>query len=211
MNKHWQSGRGFDEGVGGRATKLEVSWNKPLGNGRFGTVYEGRFTSTQHHVAIKAMPMTARTLLGMELGWYVAVAKHPDIVTILDVDFCPRGEKHLMCLVFERYEIDVKQFLEQKAFELAGLRHVVRKVVSALTYMHGKGIMHADLQPANLLMRPEDFAAAEWSQWLGMPRICESDLHAPLFGGCISPRGCIFKVVVGDLGSAGLACPEERC
>ena len=76
--------------------------------------------------------------------------------------------------------------------------------------MHGKGIVHADLQPANLLMRPEDFAAAEWSQWLGMPRICESDLHAPLFGGCISPRGCIFKVVVGDLGSAGLACPEER-
>ena len=141
----------------------------------------------------------------MELGWCVAVANRPDIVTILDVEVIPRGCHHYIGLVFERYHIDVRQLLKQKAVELAGLRCVLRNVVSALTYMHEKGIVHADVHPANLLMRPEVFApAAAWSQWLGLPLFgCESGI--PLFGGCISPRGCIFKVVASHLGSDRLA------
>ena len=191
---------------------MEISWDTILGSGWISTVYAGRVPGTQRQVAIKMVNIKHRMSAGMELGWCVAVANHPDIVTILDVEVIPRGCHHYIGLVFERYHIDVRQLFKKKAVELAGLRYVLRNVVSALTYMHEKGMLHADVQPANLLMRPEDFApATAWSQWLGMPRICESDLHAPLFGGCISPRGCIFKVVVGDLGSAGLACPEERC
>ena len=108
--------------------------------------------------------------------------------------------------MFERYEMNVQQFLQRKRFELAGVRHVLRAVVSALTYMHEIALVHADLKPSHLLMRPEDFAGTAWSQWVDGSR--ESGL--PLFGGCLSPRGCIFNVVVGDLGSAHLACPKQR-
>ena len=210
IHSHWQNGKGFCESFRGRTATLEISWDTILGSGRISTVYAGRVSGTQRQVAIKMVNIKHRMSAGMELGWCVAVANHPDIVTILDVEVIPRGCHHYIGLVFERYHIDVRQLLKKKAVELAGLRYVLRNVVSALTYMHEKGILHADLQPANLLMRPEDFApATAWSQWLGLPLFgCESGL--PLFGGCISPRGCIFKVVVSHLGSARLACPEQR-
>jgi serine/threonine protein kinase len=90
------------------------------------------------------------------------------------------------------------------------MRHVLRTVVSALTHMHELGILHADLKPANILMRPEDFAATEWVQWLAAVSTTGAASAEAVFCGCISPRGCIFKVALGDLGNAELACPEER-
>ena len=113
-------------------------------------------------------------------------------------------------MVFEHFETDVKQFLKKAPLDIAGMRHVLRKVVSALTYMHELGILHADLKPANILMRPEGFAATEWVQWLAVVPTTGAASAEALFCGCISPRGCIFKVVLNDLGSAELVCPEER-
>ena len=208
LNGCWHHDRKhLRDGLGGCTPTLNISWATPLSVG-YGSVYAGLVAGTQHHVAIKIIPGRNKISAGMELSWCVAVAKHPDIVTILDVDLFPWGCRHFIGLVFERYEKDIEQVLHQRALEIAGRRHVLRKVLSALAYMHANGIVHADLQPANLLMRPEDFAATEWSQWLGMSRVCERGL--PLYGGCISPRGCIFKVVVSDLGSAEVACPEQR-
>ena len=59
-------------------------------------------------------------------------------------------------------------------------------------------------------MRPEDFAATEWIQWLAAVSTTGAASAEAVFCGCISPRGCIFKVALGDLGNAELACFEER-
>ena len=90
------------------------------------------------------------------------------------------------------------------------MRHILRKVLSALTYMHELGILHADLKPANILMRPEDSVATEWVQWFAVVSTTGAASAEAFLCGCVSPRGCIFKVVLSDLGSAELACPEER-
>ena len=214
---HSQSDRFVED-----ACKFKVSWDKPLGSGTFGKVYPGRVCGTQQLVAIKTMTAasasTQRIDAEVELRRCVAVANHPDIVNILDVEFFRPGStsarelnQPLIGLVFELFETDVRQFLKKAPLEIAGMRHVLRKVVSALTYMHELGILHADLKPANILMRPEDFAATEWVQWLAAVSTTGAASAEALFCGCISPRGCIFKVALGDLGSAELACPEERC
>ena len=91
LHRLCQTGKGLCEGDGGRNAKWQVSWDTPLGRGMSGTVYAGRASGTQCHVAIKTREMLSKDLAGMELSWCAAVANHPDIVTILDVELCPRG------------------------------------------------------------------------------------------------------------------------
>ena len=112
-----------------------------------------------------------------------------------------------VALVFECFETSVKQFLCKSSLEIAAVRHILCKMVSALTYMHDLGVLHADLKPANILMRPETFAATAWTEWLVAS---SSKTNSAVFKGCISPKGCIFKVVLADLGNAELANPAER-
>ena len=65
-------------------SKLEVSWDTSLASGTVGEVYPGHVRGTHYSVAIKMLRM--RSSAEVELSRCVAVAKHPDIVTILDVE-----------------------------------------------------------------------------------------------------------------------------
>ena len=112
-----------------------------------------------------------------------------------------------VALVFECFETSLRHFLRKSRFEIAAVRHILRKLVSALKYIHDLGILHADLKPANIFMRPEAFAATEWAEWV-VASSCKT--NSALFKGCISPKGCIFKVVLGDFGNAELANPFNR-
>ena len=201
------------------APQTEVFWNKLLGKGSFGKVYLGRVRCTQQPVAVKMMKATDAEI---ELRRCVAVANHPHIINIVDLEFFRDREKkshsgmdpHCIGLVYDLFETDLRQFLEGAPLEIAGARHVLRSVISALTYMHELGILHADLKPPNILMRTaDDCSRIQWDRWLAFasgkgPASAESAEAA--FHGCIGPRGCIFEVVVADLGSAELACPEDR-
>ena len=56
-------------------------------------------------------------------------------------------------LVFDLYEIDVRQFLKRSYFTQSGMRHVINSVLEGLGFIHGKGCIHCDLKPANIFMR----------------------------------------------------------
>ena len=201
-----------------QATTYEVDWATPLGQGSFGVVYPGCVRGTEQRVAVKVMSWEMRQDAFAELRRSVAVAGHPDIVKVLDVEgFRPKPNKELedrglnqpsVALVYDRFETSVMDFVNKgRRLEVAAVRHILRKVLSALMHMHNLGILHADLKPANIFMRPEIFAVEEWMHWLDD----SSDRKTiAVFNGCISPGGCIFKTVLGDLGCAELADPAQR-
>ena len=57
-------------------------------------------------------------------------------------------------LVFDLFETDVRQYLQTgKRFTTGGTQHVLSSVLDGLAYMHGKGLVHSDMKPANILMR----------------------------------------------------------
>ena len=56
-------------------------------------------------------------------------------------------------LVFDLYEVDVRQFLQDYPFTQTGTRHVLNSVIAGLGFLHGNGMVHCDLKPANIFMR----------------------------------------------------------
>ena len=58
-----------------------------------------------------------------------------------------------MGFVFDLYEIVVHQFLKKSSITQGGLRHILNRVLEGLRFIHDRGCIHCDVQPANLFMR----------------------------------------------------------
>ncbi len=69
-------------------------------------------------------------------------------------------------LVFERYAADLRRTLKLTPLRSAGQRHVLGSVLEALTHMHAKGIVHADVKSRNVLLRGAGRFHMLWSDML---------------------------------------------
>jgi serine/threonine protein kinase len=137
----------------------EVAWEKNLGGGEFGTVYVGKAESNgTHSVAIKMIMgsdlLSQASHADAVVRRYAALQRHPHIVNLLDVAIFQRmSEPPMLGLIFDLFDTDINQFLQGRAFRIGGMRHVIRSVLAALVYMHDHGLVHANVKPANILLR----------------------------------------------------------
>ena len=168
----------------------KVVWEKSLGNGSFGTIYEGIACGLANQpVAIKifrggsSRSLAARNA-DAEVRRYVALPSHPHVLKLLDVGLFERlNQPPAIGLVFERFDTDVSQFLNRGPLKVAGMRHVLRSVLAALAYMHELGLVHADLKPANILLRGAGAFKDSWRRLFG------NELGLALGGGAASASG----------------------
>ena len=86
---------------------------------------------------------------------------HPRFPQLLDVVFGARPGEY--GLVLEHGGVDLQRFLEQAGGSLAPeeSRGVLAHVASALAFLHGAGLIHADVKPSNVLVRKEPSGALE--------------------------------------------------
>ena len=158
-----------------------VKWAAELGRGTYGQVYVATMqpaTGFEGHeskrsFAIKMLrdedaewgaKYTKRDAVGAaewEVRRHGALGLHPNLVALVDAGLFwePKGRPGCnsysphMGLVFELYEIDVRQFLKKSQFTQSGMRHVLRSVLEGLGFIHSKGCIHCDLKPSNIFMR----------------------------------------------------------
>jgi serine/threonine-protein kinase len=74
---------------------------------------------------------------------------HPNIVTIYDA-----GEEHDLAYIAMEFlkGHDLEEVVKQgKQLPLKDVLHMVAQVADALSYAHGKGIVHRDVKPANIM------------------------------------------------------------
>jgi len=131
---------------------------RPLGKGKFGSVYLAREKSTKFICCIKVLfksqlvKSRMETQVRREIEILIQLREHPNIVKLFQYfwddkkiylvqEYCAKGE-----LYKELCSSPGSVFPEKKA------SFYTRQIASALDYCHSKNIIHRDLKPENCLV-----------------------------------------------------------
>ncbi len=118
-----------------------------LGAGTFGEVWSGLQLGSGQQVAVKVLHdrMLDVAPLRREVERLREVSQHPNIVSLLDarLDESPRF------LVMPRLQGSLE---DHRGASVEQIAEWLVQAAEALSYCHGKGILHCDLKPANFLL-----------------------------------------------------------
>lgn len=89
----------------------------------------------------------------------LAELDHPGIARLLDGGVTGAGLPYLVMEFVEGVRID--RFCEEKNLAAADRVALLRQVLEALAYVHGRGILHRDLKPSNVRVTPSGVEAPE--------------------------------------------------
>lgn len=102
--------------------------------------------------AIKLSPADPASTDSRLSGWQrAAQLSHPNLLRLFRSGRCRIDGNDLLYLVMEFAEEDLSQILPQRALTPEETRDMLGPVLDALEYLHGKGFVHGDLKPANIL------------------------------------------------------------
>jgi serine/threonine protein kinase len=172
---------------------------RPLAGGGFSSVYLARQRSDQHQVAIKeylprklahrtwqnhVVPNSDDTRrlflkgrkLFLEEAKVLANLRHPNIVEVLTC--FPANSTVYLVMTYDYGKI-MSDYLREKEAGLseAFLRTVFPALLGCLTAIHGQGLLHLDIKPSNILIRPGgdplllDFGAVQPYPYSGHAKI----------------------------------------
>jgi serine/threonine protein kinase len=137
---------------------------RELGRGGMATVYLARDVTQGRPVAIKAMHRGLVTALGIErfhreMG-IAAALSHPLILPLYDSGNAGGVLYYVMPYVegeslYQRMERD-------RRLPLDDALRITRDVADALGYAHGRGVMHRDVKPENILLAGDRAVVADF-------------------------------------------------
>lgn len=151
-----------------------------VGRGGMSTVYAATDTALGRTVALKIFSSVARgdfDRQSAEIG-VLAGLSHPGLVTLFDAFETQDGEG---VIVLEFVDgPDLRQRLREGPLEPGAVRLLGRSIADALAYVHGHGVVHRDVTPANILLPGErthgSLPVAKLTDF-GIARIVDSTRH----------------------------------
>jgi serine/threonine protein kinase len=134
-----------------------------IASGSFGRVFRAESPYTGEIVAIKVLrqrwsedPHTIE--LFEREGKLGKSLRHPNIVTILDVNKDPATRQYYIVMEFVEGG-NLRDFLAiRKKLEPAEALRLLEDAASALTYAYSKGLCHRDIKPTNILISTQQVA-----------------------------------------------------
>jgi TonB family protein len=106
----------------------------------------------QQKAAIKLFPADSATADSQISRWKSAAQlSHPNLLRLFRGGRCRIESNDLLYLVMEYAEEDLADILPQRALTPEETRDMLCPVLDALEYLHGRGFVHGDLKPANIL------------------------------------------------------------
>jgi serine/threonine protein kinase len=144
--------------VAERALAANYELDNELGRGGMGIVYRAKDRRLKRLVAIKLLPpelafrseIKTRFLREAETA---AQLSHPNIVPIYSVDERDGLVYFVMALV--EGPTLARRMYEDGQLPIEQVRRGLREVADALAYAHGRGVIHRDIKPDNILLDKE--------------------------------------------------------
>ena len=135
----------------------------PLGEGAFGAVHLATNRQTSEHVAIKRIPksMTDLESFQREVNALLRIKRlggHPHICSLQES--FDEGSDYFLILDYVGGGEMFDHLIKNGAFSEADTSRLLRECASALAFLHGIGITHADLKPENLMLSTEQSSDA---------------------------------------------------
>src|SRR5271155_2555752 len=102
--------------------------------------------------AIKFFPADAATADLQLASWEgAAQLAHPNLLRLFHAGRRKLGGNEQLYLVMEHAEENLAEILPQRPLTAEETRDMLGPVLDALEYLHGKGFLHGDLKPSNVL------------------------------------------------------------
>lgn len=131
-----------------------------VGAGAFGTVYKVFDARLNQTVALKVLLDEAPNSRETLTREFVILSRlqHPNLVKVIDYGVLPSRTPFFTMEVIEG--LDLRLFMHEDA-NVVHITSIIRQALSALQYLHGKGILHGDIKPENMMIvRKEDSSVA---------------------------------------------------
>jgi eukaryotic-like serine/threonine-protein kinase len=130
------------------AARFEIE--ERVGSGGMASIYRAKDRLTGELVAIKVLRGTAYADRFLREARLLSELKHPAIVRYIDHGSTEQGELFLAMewLAGE----DLAERLKRGALPVDEALALTARVVDALAFAHGRGVVHRDLKPANLFL-----------------------------------------------------------
>jgi serine/threonine protein kinase len=133
-----------------------------LGQGGMSVVYKGRHKLTDQEVALKILPpeLAAHSQVKsrfVEEAKALAQLDSPHIVHLYN--FGEENGCFVLAMQFIRGKTWERMIMENKRLEWSVSARICVDVLRALEYAHGRGVVHRDMKPSNVLVRQDDGVA----------------------------------------------------
>lgn len=133
-----------------------------LGQGGMSVVYKGRHNLTEQEVALKILPpeLAAHTQVKsrfLDEAKALAALDHPNIVHLYN--FGQENGCFVLAMQYVHGRTWERMILENRRLDWAASCKIAIDVLRALEYAHGRGIVHRDMKPSNVLVRAQDGSA----------------------------------------------------
>src|SRR6478736_2361483 len=182
--------------------------SKRIGSGGMGEVYLATDVTAGRKAALKLLPMRftgdAERLKRFQQEAHAVVAlNHPNILTVYEI-----GEDHsIHYIASELLEGEtLRQRLARGRMELSEAVDVAIQVASALAAAHNAGIVHRDVNPGNIMLRPDGYVKV---LDFGIAKLAEQEAPATM------PKDEALFLVETNLGSimgtVPYMSPEQAC
>ncbi len=133
-----------------------------LGQGGMSVVFKGRHKLTDQEVALKILPpeLAAHSQVKSRVrdeAKALAALDHPNIVHLYN--FGQENGSFVLAMQLVQGRTWERIILENQRLDWASSCKICVDVLRALEYAHGRGIVHRDMKPSNVLVRAQDGSA----------------------------------------------------
>ena len=164
----------------------------PLNHGSFGMVFLAKDATTGETVAIKCLskissPQNTSLLAdesSIELACHDRLGSHPNIVNLVH-SFETEAHIYLVLEYCSQGDLYEAIRLGHGPLETENVREFMLQLVSAVDYMHSKGLYHRDIKPENIFLAQDgsmklgDFGLATTDAWSYEPSVGSDRYMAP--------------------------------